>query len=69
MAKDLPKFPYVRVVAPSVHYAVECAGRFWAGTSELPKDQFTAVELELLKVDPRLKVEEFERPHVIPAAA
>lgn len=68
MAKDpLQKHPYVRVTAPSVDYAVECAGKAWAGVSEVPRDTLSAAQLEQLKGEKRLQVEEFDRPHVVPA--
>lgn len=64
------KVPHVRITAPSVDYAITSAGAQWAGVSELPKTEFTEVQLAALKLDKRLQVEEFDRePAVEPEAA
>lgn len=53
--------PHIRITTDATR-RVTCAGRDWAGISELPASDFTAADLVALKADKRLEVEEINRP-------
>lgn len=56
-----PDVPHIRVTTDSTR-RVTCAGRDWAGISELPASEFSDADLVALKADKRLQVEEIKRP-------
>jgi hypothetical protein len=56
-----PKVKFIRVDSPGIDQAVDCAGARWAGRSEVPAASLTAAQLDQLKANKSLKVDEIER--------
>lgn len=60
-SKNTGTVKFIRVETASADTRVECAGALWAGASELPADNFTAIQLQALREHPELKVTDTER--------